>query len=103
MLHTKNYSFVKLPLVTNDISNILKNKGLLFAEHEEHKVQRKLLLSDFSHARIRKLVPGFSSKGVEITEKVAEVVGSPERCRRCWWRWEVVLICDAGYDRLFRL
>lgn len=50
MLHTKNYNFVKPPLVTNDIGNILKNMGLLFAEHEEYKVWRKLLLPDFSCA-----------------------------------------------------
>ena len=76
VLHTKSYSFIKPPLVTRDIGNILGKKGLLFAEGEEHKVQRKSLLPAFSHGHIKGLVPGFWSKGVEMTEKVAEVVRS---------------------------
>ncbi|KAG0133876.1 cytochrome P450 [Tuber indicum] len=74
VLHTKSYTFIKPTLLTNDIGRILGRKGLLFAEGEEHKVQRKLLLPAFSHAHIKGLVPGFWSKGVEMTEKVAEVV-----------------------------
>jgi len=74
VLHTKSYSFIKPPLLTNDIGNIIGKKGLLFAEGEEHKMQRKLLLPAFSHAHIKGLVPGFWSKGVEMTEKVAEVM-----------------------------
>jgi len=50
VLHTRSYSFIKLPLVTNDIGNILGKKGLLFSEGEECKVQRKLLLPAFSRA-----------------------------------------------------
>ncbi|PUU84152.1 cytochrome P450 [Tuber borchii] len=76
VLHTKSYSFIKPPLVARNIGSILGKKGLLFAEGEEHKVQRKLLLPAFSHAHIKGLVPGFWSKGVEMTEKVVEVVRS---------------------------
>jgi len=74
VLHTKSYSFIKPPILTNDIGGILGKKGLLFTEGEEHKMQRKLLLPAFSHAHIKGLVPGFWSKGIEMTEKVAEVV-----------------------------
>ena len=76
VLHTKSYSFVKPPLVTRNIGSILGKKGLFFAEGEEHMVQRKLLLPAFSHGHIKGLVPGFWCKGVEMTEKVAEVVRS---------------------------
>ncbi|RPA96817.1 cytochrome P450 [Choiromyces venosus 120613-1] len=74
VLHTKSYSFIKPPLLTKDVGNIFGTKGLLFAEGEVHKLQRKLMLPAFSHAHIKGLVPGFWSKGMEMTEKVAEVV-----------------------------
>ena len=76
-------------------------------------VQRRLLLPASAHAHIRELIPGFGL-GAEVTEKVAGVV-------HAFWMalvlagrggsggggggggGEVVLIGDAGYNRLFRL
>ena len=63
VLQIKSYNFIKPPLVTNDIDNILGKKGLLFTEDEEHKVRRKLLLPAFSRVHIKGLVLGFWSKG----------------------------------------
>ncbi|CUS11563.1 unnamed protein product [Tuber aestivum] len=74
VLHTKSYCFIKPPILTSDVAKILGRTGLLFVEGEEHKMQRKLLLPAFSHAHIKALVPGFWSKGMEMTEKVAAVV-----------------------------
>jgi len=39
-LHTRDYNFIKSPLVTNDIGNVPGKKGLLFAEGAGHKVRR---------------------------------------------------------------
>jgi len=100
VLCTRSYCFIKLPLVTNDIGNILGKKGLLLTEGGEHKVQRKLLAA--FHANIKGLVPGVWSKGVEMTEKVAEVVRASRSGARSGGG-EVALISNAGYDRLFQL
>ena len=88
MLHAGNSSLVKPPLVTNDISNILKNKGLLFAKHEKHKVWEELLSPAFSRARIGGLLK-FWSKGWKLSRK--------------WRRWcmfpgaaPVVVVVEMG-------
>ena len=39
-----------------------------------HKERRELLLPAFSHVHVKGLVPGLWPKGVETTEKIAEVV-----------------------------
>ena len=64
---------------------------------------RRGLLPSFSTKYIKGSVPRFWSKGVEMTEKQAEVV-----CASEWWRGgdggrdgEVVRIGDSGYNRLF--
>ena len=41
-------------------------------------MQRRVLLPAFSAPYIKGLVPGLRSKGVEMTEKVAEVVCASE-------------------------
>lgn len=38
VLHTKSYRFIKSPLVTNDMGNILRAKELLFVEGAGHEV-----------------------------------------------------------------
>jgi len=103
VLYTERYSIIKPLLVTSDIGNILGEKGLLFAEGGGYKMQRKLVLPAFSHARVKGPALEFWARGVEMNEKVAE-------WRQCWWRCggvgggggEVVL-GDAGDDQLFRL
>jgi len=49
-------TFIKSPLVANDIGNVPGKKGPPFAEGGGHEVWRELI---FSHAQIRGLVPGF--------------------------------------------
>ena len=75
-LHTKNYNLIKYPLATNDIGNLLEGKGLLLVAGAGHKVQWGLLLPAFSHVHIKRLAPRLWSKGVEMTQKVAEMVGA---------------------------
>lgn len=73
-LHTKSHSLIKSPLVTNDVSSVLRKKGLPSVEGAGHKERRELLLPAFSHVHVKGLVPGLWPKGVETTEKIAEVV-----------------------------
>lgn len=93
VLHTKSYSLINPPVVTNDIGNIPGDKGMLFAVSRKHQVQSKLLLLDFTHAHIPRLSPGFWSKGLKY----------PRRCQRRWWEEGVVLTGGTTYNRLFRL
>lgn len=73
-LHTNNYSLIESPLVMNDVSSVLGKKGLPLVEGAGHKERRELLLPAFSHVHVEGLVPGLWPKGVEMTEKMAEVV-----------------------------
>lgn len=68
----KNHSLIESPLVMNDASSVLGKKGLPLVEGTRHKEWRELLLPAFSHVHVQGLVP--ESKGVETTEKIAEVV-----------------------------
>jgi len=68
-LHTRDYNFIKLPLVTNNISNVPGKKELLFVEGAGHEVRRGVA---FSHAQIRSLVPVLWPGGVGMPERVAE-------------------------------
>ena len=68
-LHTRDYSFIKSPLVANNISNVPGKKRLLFVEGSGREVRKGVA---FSHAQIKSLVPGLSLGGVGMHERVAE-------------------------------
>ena len=53
----RDYSFIKLRLVRNDISNIPGKKRLLFLEGSGYEVRRGVA---FSHVQNKSLVPGLS-------------------------------------------
>ena len=55
-LHTRDYNFVKSPLVTNGIGNVPGKEGLLFAEGAGDEVRGGVA---FSHSQIKMLVPRF--------------------------------------------
>lgn len=55
-------------------------ESLLFAEAAGHKAQKGFLLLIFPHEHnIKGLVAGHSSGGMEMTEKIAEVVCASRR------------------------
>ena len=76
VLHPGNYSFVKPPLVTNDISNILKNKGCYLWSMRNTRGRGSCYCRISRVRGLRDWCLGFGL-GVEITEKVAEVVVFP--------------------------
>lgn len=78
VLHQKSYAFIKPAFMRDGIGRILGLRGILFAEGDEHRHQRKLLLPAFSHSQIKNLVPTFWSTSHELVDKIAEVVSASE-------------------------
>lgn len=69
VLVTKSYDFIKPELLRSGIGAIL-GIGILFAEGDEHKVQRKNLMPAFSFRHIKELYPIFWSKAREMVEAI---------------------------------
>ena len=49
-------------------------EGLLVAEGHDHKRQRRILNSSFSHASVRGMVPIFFDKAYELRDKMASMI-----------------------------
>ncbi|KAK4128241.1 cytochrome P450 [Parathielavia appendiculata] len=71
VLVTKNYDFVKPDQVRHSIGRIL-GIGILLAEGDEHKVQRKNLLPAFAFRHIKDLYPVFWDKAREGVQALTE-------------------------------
>ena len=69
VLNTKSYDFIKPELLRSGVGQIL-GIGILFAEGDEHKVQRKNLMPAFHFRHIKELYPIFWSKSREMVECV---------------------------------
>jgi cytochrome P450 len=78
VLVTKNYDFEKSRLLRLNLGRIL-GVGILLAEGNEHKRQRRLLTPAFSYRHIKDLYPIFWTKAGECVEKMAETVSSPAK------------------------
>lgn len=78
VLHHKSYLFVKPDFVRDSIGSILGLRGILFAEGDEHRHQRKLLLPAFSHSHIKNLVPTFWDISRDLAERISTVVAAAE-------------------------
>lgn len=70
VLVTKSYSFQK-PAPIRKIYGRLLGTGLVFAEGDEHKVQRRNLQPAFHFRHIKQLYPVFWAKGRELVKAVA--------------------------------
>ncbi|KAL1841504.1 hypothetical protein VTJ49DRAFT_6995 [Mycothermus thermophilus] len=73
VLTTKNYDFVKPRQLRYSLGRIL-GIGLLLAEGDEHKMQRKNLMPAFSFRHIKDLYPVFWSKAREGVQAMTEEV-----------------------------
>jgi cytochrome P450 len=71
VLVTKSYDFVKPDFLRSGIGRIL-GIGILFAEGDEHKMQRKILSPAFNFRHIKELYPIFWSKSREMVKKIEE-------------------------------
>ncbi|KAK1600029.1 cytochrome P450 [Colletotrichum navitas] len=73
VLVTRNYDFRKPGAVRSSIGRIL-GIGVLLAEGDEHKVQRKNLMPAFAFRHVKDLYPLFWSKACEGVEAITEAV-----------------------------
>ncbi|RYO98550.1 hypothetical protein DL764_007057 [Monosporascus ibericus] len=71
VLVTRSYDFVKPADVEHALSRIL-GVGLLVAEGDEHRFQRKKLMPAFAFRHVKDLYPVFWDKGREVVEAMAE-------------------------------
>ncbi|KIV95429.1 hypothetical protein PV10_03087 [Exophiala mesophila] len=69
VLTTKSYDFIKPSLLRSGIGQIL-GIGILFAEGDEHKAQRKNLMPAFNFRHIKELYPIFWSKSREMIQAI---------------------------------
>ncbi|KAI1370882.1 cytochrome P450 [Hypoxylon crocopeplum] len=74
VLQTHVYDFVKPPFFARLVGEIT-GTGLLFAEGDVHKRERRLLAGPFSVPSMRKLLPVFRRKAKEITGIFENVLG----------------------------
>lgn len=75
VLVTKNYDFVKPEAFRTGLSLIL-GVGILLAEGDEHKIQRKHLLPAFAFRHIKELYPIFWAKSRQLAEGITAEVKS---------------------------
>ncbi|KAI1149903.1 cytochrome P450 3A5 [Nemania diffusa] len=74
VLQTHVYEFVKPPFFARLVGEIA-GTGLLFAEGEDHRRQRKLLAGPFSVPSMRKILPVFQRKAESLSEDFKKALG----------------------------
>ncbi|KAI1462403.1 cytochrome P450 [Annulohypoxylon moriforme] len=74
VLQTHAYDFVKPPFFARLVGEIT-GVGLLFAEGESHKHERRLLAGPFSVPSMRKLLPVFREKARDLSDEFEELLG----------------------------
>lgn len=72
VLNSKNYEFQRPQFLLRGIGKIL-GVGLLLAEGEDHKSQRKALSPAFAFRHVKELYPVFWSKSREMVETIEKV------------------------------
>ncbi|CZS91639.1 hypothetical protein WAI453_011830 [Rhynchosporium graminicola] len=75
VLSTKCYSFVKPPFFARIVGEVT-GMGLVFAEGEDHKKQRKMLNGIFSTPNMKKLLPVVQWHGKHLTETIDQRIGA---------------------------
>src|SRR5271167_3762669 len=75
VLVTRNYDFVKPSQISQSIGRLL-GIGVLLAEGEEHKTQRKNLMPAFAFRHVKDLYPVFWEKSREAARAITTVVES---------------------------
>jgi hypothetical protein len=71
VLVTRNYDFIKPPQIRFSLGRLL-GIGVLLAEGDDHKTQRKNLMPAFAFRHIKEIYPIFFSKSRELVECVTE-------------------------------
>ncbi|KAJ5292830.1 NAD(P)-binding protein [Penicillium atrosanguineum] len=75
LLVTKNYDFEK-PLMARQSLRRVVGDGILLAEGDEHKLQRKNLMPAFAYRHIKDLYPVFWTKSAEMVQLIQQDIES---------------------------
>jgi cytochrome P450 len=75
VLVQRNYEFIKPERVRVGLGRLL-GVGILLAEGDEHKRQRKLLMPAFSFRHVKDLYPIFWNKSKEMTSRISATINS---------------------------
>ncbi|KAF2848656.1 cytochrome P450 [Plenodomus tracheiphilus IPT5] len=75
VLVARNYEFVKPERIRNGLGRLL-GVGILLAEGEEHRRQRKLLMPAFSFRHVKDLYQIFWSKSQEMTDQILSSIAN---------------------------
>ncbi|KAJ5347212.1 hypothetical protein MYU51_004437 [Penicillium brevicompactum] len=78
LLVTKVYDFEKPEIIRESLRRVTGD-GILLAEGEEHKIQRKNLMPAFAYRHIKDLYPVFWAKSVEMVNLIQEDLNNPSR------------------------
>ncbi|KAK9330822.1 cytochrome P450 [Lipomyces starkeyi] len=75
ILQTQAYTFIKPPFIARSLNGVLGN-GILFAEGEVHKHQRKVLMPAFAYSHIKSLAPIFLEESARLVKFLREKVAA---------------------------
>ncbi|OKL57731.1 hypothetical protein UA08_07229 [Talaromyces atroroseus] len=107
VLVLKNYDFSKPYKLRQGLGRIL-GVGLIIAEGEEHKKQRKMLMPAFSHRHVKDLYPIFWEKAALLAKELErEIKRDPEESSKVFdvadWlaRTTLDILGAAGFGREF--
>jgi len=75
VLTTRNYDFIKPSHVATGLGRLL-GIGILLAEGEEHKMQRKNLMPAFAYRHLKNLIPVFWDKSREAVEAMTSHINA---------------------------
>lgn len=75
IVHTSGYAFPKWPERT-EISRVLMGRGLLWADGDIHRRQRKVMLPGFGAPEAKAYVPIFRRVGSELTTQWSDILAS---------------------------
>lgn len=90
VLSTKNYEFIKPAHFISALGRIL-GVGVLLAEGNEHKQQRKNLMPAFAYRHIKDLCPLFWEKSMEMVNGISAAIKEPGEAKE-----ETFNIIEAG-------
>ncbi|KAM0789153.1 hypothetical protein ACM66B_000004 [Microbotryomycetes sp. NB124-2] len=76
ILNARAYDYPKPSQVRGELARIL-GRGVLFAEGEDHKRQRKVMNPAFAPSHLRDMLPTFFEYSHKLRDKWLEVVNSP--------------------------
>ncbi|KAK9239958.1 cytochrome P450 [Lipomyces kononenkoae] len=102
VLQTKSYSFIKPPFLTRSLVSVLGN-GILFAEGDVHRHQRKLLMPAFKTSHVNRLVPIFLEESSRLQKLLEAKINGGDGIAKHQAEVEVTsLISSLTLDIIYR-